>query len=60
MADDKKQRGPADRSRVNLKEDYEVKYWTKAFDVSKSELAKAVKTVGSSAQRVKAHLKSRS
>nr|WP_291642327.1 DUF3606 domain-containing protein [Bosea sp. (in: a-proteobacteria)] len=27
MADDKTNRGPQDRARVNLSEDYEVRYW---------------------------------
>ncbi len=28
MADDKTKRGPADRSRINVNEEYEVRYWT--------------------------------
>ena len=28
MADDKTNRGEPDRSRINMSEDYEVKYWT--------------------------------
>jgi hypothetical protein len=28
MADDKRNRGPQDRSRINLSKDYEVRYWT--------------------------------
>jgi hypothetical protein len=31
MADDKTNRGPQDRTRINLSEDYEVRYWTKKF-----------------------------
>ena len=34
MADDKTIRGPADRTRVNTHEDYEVKYWSKKFGVT--------------------------
>jgi hypothetical protein len=29
MSDDKSNRGPADRARINVNEDYEVAYWTK-------------------------------
>jgi hypothetical protein len=52
MADDKTDRGPQDRSRINLNEDYEVRYWTKKFGVTKDELAKAVAKAGQSAAAV--------
>jgi hypothetical protein len=55
MADDKTLRGPQDRTRINLSEDYEVHYWTKKFGVTKEQLAAAVKTAGSSAGAV-AHI----
>jgi hypothetical protein len=29
MADDRSLRGPQDRQRINLSEDYEVAYWSK-------------------------------
>ena len=56
MADDKTQRGPADSSRINMSEDYEVRYWTEKFGVSKEELEAAVKKVGNSAKAVEAEL----
>ena len=31
MSDDKSKRGAADRSRINMEEDYEVRDWTKAL-----------------------------
>ncbi len=31
MADDLKQRGPQDASRISLNEEWEVQYWTKAL-----------------------------
>lgn len=46
MSDDKTNRGPADASRININEDYEVRYWTKEFGVSESALREAVKRVG--------------
>ena len=57
MADDKTNRGPQDRSRINLSEDYEVRYWTDKFGVSKSQLEDAVREVGSSAEAVEAELR---
>lgn len=57
MADDKTDRGPQDRSRINLSEDYEVRYWTGKFGVSKSQLEEAVKAVGPSAKGVEEELR---
>ena len=52
MADDLKNRGAQDRSRVNIHEDYEVQYWTKKWGVSKEQLAEAVKEAGVSVEAV--------
>ena len=52
MADDKKDRGPQDRARINLSEDYEVRYWMKKFGVSRAELEQAVAKAGQSAAAV--------
>lgn len=41
-----------DRSKINMHEHYEVKYWAKALGVSKEELQKAVDKVGNSAAAV--------
>ena len=46
MADDKTNRGAQDRSRVNVHEDYEVRYWTKKWSVSKEQLVEAVHQAG--------------
>lgn len=59
MSDDKTDRGPADRARVNVNETWEVRYWTKALGCSQDELRKAVGEVGTSAEQVKAYLASR-
>jgi hypothetical protein len=53
MADDLSNRGPADRSRINMHEDHEVRYWTKALGVSKEELQRLVDKHGSSAAKIK-------
>lgn len=57
MADDKTNRGPQDRSRINLSEDYEVRYWTEKFGVSKAQLEAAVRKVGASADAVEMELR---
>ena len=56
MSDDMKNRGPQDRARISLSEEHEIRYWTQALGVSKEQLAAAVQAVGSSADRVRAHL----
>ena len=53
MADDLTNRGPQDRSRISMSEDYEVRYWTKALGVSKEELQKLVDEHGNSAANIK-------
>lgn len=53
MPDNKDIRGPRDRARINVNEDYEVRYWCKALQCTKDELEKAVKSVGTSAQKVR-------
>jgi hypothetical protein len=58
MADDLKNRGEPDRSRVNLKEVPEVQYWSKKFGVSAEQLRSAVKAAGPQAGDVEKHLKS--
>lgn len=57
MADDKSERGPQDRSRIAMGEDYEVDYWTGRFGVSREALQRAGDAVGSSVDAVEQHLK---
>jgi hypothetical protein len=59
MPDDRSQKGPADRSRISLEEEYERQYWTKTLGVSDLELREAVKTAGPSAEKVRALLESK-
>ena len=42
MADDKSNRGPADRLRINVNEPYEVAYWTKELNVTTVRLKQLV------------------
>ncbi len=56
MSDDLKNRGAQDRTRISLSEDHELRYWTQALGVTREQLAAAVKAVGPSADKVRAHL----
>lgn len=53
MTDDKNNRGPQDRSRINTSEDYEVRYWTKELGVSAEELKRLVAQHGNSADAIR-------
>jgi len=57
MADDKAKRGKQDRSKINMHEDYEVRYWTKHLGVSREELERTVNKVGNSAAAVRKELR---
>ena len=53
MADDLKNRGPQDRARINVNEDYELRYWTEELGVGEDELRRTVERVGVSAEKVR-------
>ncbi len=53
MSDDRTKRGPQDRSRINLDEDYEVRYWTEALGVSEERLRSLVQQHGNSADKIR-------
>lgn len=59
MSDDKTKTAPQDASKVNVHEDYEVKYWTKKFGVTADQLKEAVTKVGPSASAVEKELNRR-
>ncbi|EKU79955.1 hypothetical protein ABIB42_001330 [Massilia sp. UYP32] len=56
MSDDLNKRGQQDRSRINMHEEHEVRYWTDALGVTREELQRAVDQVGVSASAVREHL----
>ena len=58
MADDRKEVGGADRARISIGEDYEVRDWTSSLGFSEEKLREAVKAVGDSADAVRAYLQS--
>lgn len=49
-------RAQPDRSKINMDEAWEVKYWTHALGISRQELQKAVDKVGNSAAAVRKEL----
>ena len=57
MSDDLSKRGPQDRSRINVNESHELRYWTQELGVSEIQLRDAVKAVGPSATAVREHLR---
>jgi hypothetical protein len=56
MADDLNERGPQDRSRINVNEAWELQYWSRKFGVSEEQLKTAVKAAGPSVEAVSRHL----
>ncbi|SFI80695.1 DUF3606 domain-containing protein [Bradyrhizobium sp. Gha] len=56
MSDGKNKRGPADRARVNVHEDYELRYWSRRFGCTEAELIDAVKHAGVMADAVERYL----
>jgi hypothetical protein len=58
MSDNTTLRGPRDRSRIDVNEDYELRYWSEKFGCSHDELKKAVAQVGDRAEEVENYLKS--
>jgi hypothetical protein len=56
IADNRNERGPQDRARINIHEDYEVRYGTRTFGVSAGELKRAVQAVGGMRDDVVRHL----
>ena len=56
-ADDKTNRGPADRARINVREDYELRYWSEKFGCTHGVLKVAVRKAGGMAKDVEAEVK---
>lgn len=56
MSDDKSKTGQADRARINLSEDYEVRDWATKFGVTEEALRRAAERVGPMAEDVRREL----
>jgi len=50
---------PKDRSRINVSDASEVAYWCQKLSCSETQLRYAIKTVGVSVSKVRAHLNQR-
>ena len=59
MTDNTADRGPQDRSRISLSQDYEVRYWSERFGIDEAELRTAVEDVGPAVSDVEQYLASR-
>ena len=56
MADDTKQRHGQDRNRIDLDQDYELRYWTRELGVTEEELKQAVRAAGTQIETVRRYL----
>lgn len=56
MADDLKQAGKPDDSRINVDQEHEVRYWAEKFGVSSDEIRSAVKAAGPMVKDVRQRL----
>jgi uncharacterized protein DUF3606 len=54
--DDPKKRASPDRSKINMHEPHEVKYWTKEIGMDQNQLQKLFDKVGNSAVSVRKEL----
>ena len=57
MPDNLTQRGPQDRSRINVHEPWEVRCWCQHFGCTEQQLRNAVTAVGVSVSAVTQHLR---
>lgn len=56
VMDDLSKEGQQHRSKINMHQEHEVRYWTKHLNVTKEELQNAVNKVGNSAAAVRKQL----
>lgn len=56
MADNLNDRGPRDRSRINVHEQWELSYWCRHFGVTPAQLMNAVNQVGVMVNDVRRYL----
>jgi len=57
MPDNKKIRQPLDNKRIDINDPKEVRNWCNSIGCSEVELKRAVKAVGTSAEKVREYLK---
>lgn len=59
MPDDKKRKGPPDNKRIDVKDPNELRHWAQSLHVPKEEVVELVKKHGTSAEKIRQHLKGR-
>ena len=57
MLKDARERGPINRTRINVNEGFELRYWAKEFNVSLEQVRSAVRKVGPELDAVRVELK---
>lgn len=57
MADDTTLRGGQDRTRINVNQEHEVRYWTKELGCTEEQLKAAVQRAGTQVEKVRESLK---
>ena len=57
MPDDKKTRNSPDNKRIDVNDSDEMRNWTKSLGVTEEQLREAVTRVGTSAEKVREHLR---
>ena len=56
MSDSLSMNAPNDSQRINLRQHYEVQYWTKKLDITAEKLAEIISVVGNSVDAVRTHV----
>jgi hypothetical protein len=59
MADNLRETGKPDDSRINIEQDHELTYWSEKFGVSREEVQSAVAKAGPMVKNVREHLQRR-
>lgn len=59
MSDDSQNRGEPDRSRINVNQEHELRYWTQKLGITEERLRAVVREVGTMAEKVREYLRSR-
>jgi len=57
MVDDKSKRGKQDRAKGSSEQQYEVQYIAEKFDISRAEVRKVIKRVGTSRRKIYAAIR---
>ena len=59
MSENQTERGPINRTHINVREGYELRYWAKDLNVSLEQVKSAVRKVGTALVDVRQELKSK-